>query len=52
MTWPKYVLLAWYAVAALITVGTVGKPRQPLKPSTAAMSLVLVGGMCALVVIA
>ncbi|GMA26176.1 hypothetical protein GCM10025864_39350 [Luteimicrobium album] len=52
MTWPKIVLLAWFALGALMTVATVGKQKKPTTPGTAAVSLVLVGLVAWLVVIA
>lgn len=52
MNTAKYILLAWFAFSAFITVSTVGKPRKPLEPLTAALSLVIFGGIAFLVVIA
>ena len=52
MTWPKIVLLAFYALSALITVSQIGKPRKPLEPSTAAVMLAVSGVFAWLVVIA
>lgn len=47
----KIALLAMYVVSALVMVSTIGKPRKPLTPGTAAVSLVVTGIMSALVVL-
>jgi hypothetical protein len=52
MTWPKIVLLAFYALSAILTVTQIGKPRKPLQPGTAAATLVVTGLFAWLVVIA
>lgn len=52
MTWPKIVLLAFYAISLLVTISTIGKTRKPLEPTTATISVVVTGLMAWLVVIA
>jgi len=52
MSIAKYVLLAWYAINVLMTVAAIGKPKQPITPGVAAISLFIFGGLCWLVVIA
>lgn len=52
MNWPKYVLLVWFALSAILMVAGVGKPRTPLTPNVAVVSLLLLAGLAWLVVIA
>ncbi|GMA26161.1 hypothetical protein GCM10025864_39200 [Luteimicrobium album] len=52
MTWPKIVLLAWFAFSALVTIATIGKPRKPTTPGVATGSIVILGVVVWLVVIA
>jgi len=52
MSAPKYVLLAWYALSALISVSRIGKPSKPMTAGVGAISLVIIGVMATLVVIA
>ena len=52
MSIAKYVLLAYYAIAALLIVSSIGKPKTPTTPAVAAASLVLMGALCWLVVLA
>lgn len=37
----KWVLVGWLAMAALLVVGAVGKPRKPLTSGTAAVAVLL-----------
>jgi hypothetical protein len=48
----KYALLTWYAISALIGVSRIGKPSKPTTPGVGAISLVIIGIMATLVVIA
>ncbi|MCL2089871.1 MAG: hypothetical protein FWH11_01375 [Micrococcales bacterium] len=52
MTWPKIVLLAWYAVAAVVSIAQIGKDRRPTTPGGTAIAVVLMAGIATLVVIA
>jgi len=52
MSIPKYVLLAWYAFSVLLGVARIGKPVKASTPGSAAISLVIVGALVWLVVIA
>lgn len=52
MTWPQYVLIAWFIYAALTVVASVGKPREPIAPDVAAVSLIITVGLVWLVVLA
>lgn len=37
MTWFDYLLIAWWALGAFMTIATVGKPRKPIDPLAAAI---------------
>jgi hypothetical protein len=52
MTWPKIVLVAWLALGALMTIGRIGKARQPITPTEAVATVVATAAMVALLVIA
>ena len=52
MNVPTIILLVWFALSALVTVATVGKPREPMSPGSAALALFFTGVMAWLVVIA
>ena len=52
MTWPKLVLLAWYALSFAATLTMIGRERRPLTAGQAALMFVVLLGICALVVIA
>lgn len=52
MTWPKIVILTFYAVSTLVTISQIGKPKKPTTPSVAAASMVIIGLIAWLVVIA
>lgn len=52
MTWPKIILIAWFALGALVTIAQIGKPRRPLEPAAAVATTVAAAGIIALVVIA
>ncbi len=40
MQWQAWVLIVWYAVAALLTVTLIGKPREPITHGVAVASLI------------
>jgi hypothetical protein len=48
----KWVLLTVYALSALVSIATVGKPRKALTGPMTAVVIVLDAGMCLLVVLA
>lgn len=50
MSWQKWVLVAFTALAALLNVSVIGKPRKPLTPGLAVTILLLDAGYIALVV--
>lgn len=52
MTWPKWILLAFFALSVLSTVATIGKPRNATTPGLAVVSIVLTAVLAALVVTA
>ena len=52
MSIPKYVLLAWFAFSVLLGVARIGKPVRMSTPGSAAVSLVILGALAWLVVIA
>lgn len=52
LTWPKIVLLAFFALAALASVTQVGKVRRPLSGGSVAVSMIIQGFLCWLVIIA
>ena len=55
MSWPKYVLLVWYAIgfaSALYSISQVGKPRGPLTAGMVAGTILVVIAAAVLVVIA
>jgi hypothetical protein len=41
MTWFDYILLGLWILGALLTVGQIGKPRQPTTPSVGVIIVVL-----------
>lgn len=41
MTWFDYFLIAWLAFGSLSMIATVGKPRRPIEPMTAAIAAVI-----------
>lgn len=47
----KIALLAVFAFNVLTLISQIGKPREPLKPSTAVAVTIVNGGLCALVVL-
>lgn len=52
MSWPKYVLLAWWTFSCLLVVGKIGKPQRPTTPAVAVGSLVIFAILATLVVLA
>ena len=52
MNWPKIALLAYLTLGALLTVAQVGKPREPITPGVATLTLILTGACAWGVVIA
>lgn len=52
MTWPKILLLAFYAYTSIVVVANIGKPRKPTTPGVAVGALVIAGGLATLVVLA
>jgi len=52
MGWPKYILIAWLVLGALLTIAHVGKKREPMTAGTAALSTVFTAGLVWLVVLA
>ena len=52
MSIPKYILLGWYALSAILAVAHIGKERKPTTPGVAVVMLVILAGLAALVVIA
>ena len=35
MNWFGWLLVAWWAVSALLVIGNIGKPSKPTRPSVA-----------------
>ena len=52
MSIPKYILLAWFATSALVSVSRIGKTSKSLTPGVAAITLAVTGIIAWLVVIA
>lgn len=52
MSWPKYVLLAWIALSALLNIAYVVKRREPTTGNNVAISTIIYGGLAWLVIIA
>jgi len=52
MNIPTIVLLTWFALNVLIVITSIGKQRQPITPTVAAIVVVLYGVMATLVVLA
>jgi hypothetical protein len=48
----KIILLAWFALGAVLTVSVVGKPRKPITAGQAAIQLLFTGIISTLVVLA
>ncbi len=51
MNWFFWTLAAWLAVGALGSVALVGKPRKPIDPGTAMLTVIVNGLLIAGVVI-
>lgn len=49
MTWMLWVVAGWFVVSTLIVVGSVGKERKPIEPSTAVGAAVINGALITLV---
>lgn len=41
MTWFDWVLIGWWAIGAVLTIGFIGKPRGPLTPTHAVTQLIV-----------
>ena len=52
MSWAKWVLVVIYILSILGTVASVGKERKPLTSGSASFSVVIVGLMISLVLVA
>jgi len=52
MSAAKWVLMAWIVLSALVAVGRIGQPTKPSTPSVAVFTLVLLGTMAWMVVLA
>jgi hypothetical protein len=52
MSWPKYVLLGWYVLSALVTIHSIDKPAKTMTPERAMVVMVFLGMLVALVVMA
>lgn len=50
--WAKWVLVGWLAFSALVTVSQIGKPRDPITPSVATVTVAVAAVLILLVVIA
>jgi hypothetical protein len=46
----KWLIVAWLAIGALLTIGSIGKPRKPIEPSTAVIGAVLTTGIIVAVI--
>lgn len=49
MTWPRIVLLVWFALAALANVAAIGRKRDPITPRDAAAGLIHLAVLATLV---
>lgn len=47
----KFFIVGWLALGAMLSIATVGKPRKPLTPGTAAVSVALTAGLIVLIVL-
>lgn len=52
LTWPKLIIIGFYAVSLVSTILIIGKPRSPITPVSALFSLIVITGMVALILIA
>lgn len=52
MTAAKWVLMTWIVLSALLAVGRIGQPVKPATPSVALVTLMLLGAMAWMVVLA
>ena len=52
MTAAKWVLMAWIILSALLAVGRVGQPVKPSTPSVLLVTLILLGSLAWMVVLA
>jgi len=52
MSAAKWVLMAWIVLSAMLAVGRIGQPVKPSTPSIAVVTLVLLGAMAWMVVLA
>lgn len=47
MTWFAWTLVAWLAVGVAATIAVIGKPRKPVDPTTAVVTLIINGFLIA-----
>lgn len=52
MNLAAWALIAWWVFSGLVAVFTIGKPRKPSTPDSAVVSLLLLGGLAWLTVLA
>lgn len=48
----KWVLMAWIVLSAMLSVGRIGQPVKPSTPSIVLVTLILLGAMAWMVVLA
>ena len=51
MNWLFWFLIGWWAFGALLTVGMVGKPRKPIDPGTAVVTILIHAALIVLLVV-
>jgi len=52
MSAAKWVLMAWIVLSAMLAVGRIGQPVKPSTPSIVLVTLILLGAMAWMVVLA
>jgi len=52
MTAAKWVLMSWIVLSALLAVGRIGQPVKPSTPSIVLVTLILLGAMAWMIVLA
>jgi len=52
MSAAKWVLMSWIVLSALLAVGRIGQPVKPSTPSIALVTLILLGSLAWMVVLA
>lgn len=45
MSWPTYVIVGWFILNALFSIGMVDKEREPVKPVGAVVAQFLYAGL-------